>query len=147
MLRRALLLLALVGCSAPGEPPPPPAAVDGVSTLESGVPCVPPSILSEPVGVLPVEPPPGAVLTDVAQQGGQRLITGRVVGSVEDVLEHFRSAPGYVVSRDEDEGRSGRLQLFGARGDVAVTVALLTCPRGSTGFTIATTVTGPSPGG
>ena len=146
MVRRALLLLALTGCTAQGEPPAPPAAVDGVSTVESGVPCAPPSVLSEPVGVLPVEPPPGAVLTDVAEQAGQRLVTGRVAASVDDVLEHFRAAPGYVVSRDEDEGRSGKLQLFGARGDVTVTVALLTCPRGSTGFTLAT-VTGPSPAG
>lgn len=146
MVRRVLLLLLLTGCSAQEEPPPP-SAVDGVSTVESGAPCVPPSPLAEPLAALPVEPPPGAVLTGVTEQAGQRLVTGRVAGPVDGVLEHFRAAPGYVVSRDEDEGRAGRLQLFGARGDVGITVALLTCPRGSTGFTIATAVTSPSPAG
>jgi len=84
--------------------------------------------------------PPGTVLTDVTVQAGQRLVTGQVEGSVQDVLAHFRADPSYVVTRDEDERRSGRLQLFGSRGDVSITVALLTCPRGLTGFTIGTPV-------
>lgn len=91
--------------------------------------------------------PLGSVLTDVRQVGDQRLVTGRAPATVGQVLEHFRSSEGFVVSRDEDEGRSGELQLFGAAGTVGVTVARLTCPRGQTGFTVSTAVTQPSPGG
>ena len=116
--------------------------------MAPGAPCVPPS----PVPAVPtaVRLPAGAVLTDVTVQAGQRLVTGRVALPVEQVLEHFRAAPGYVVTRDEDEGRAGELLLFGAAGDVGVTVAELTCPRGATGFTIATSgaaVTKASPSG
>ena len=93
----------------------------------------------------PVDLPPGSVLTDVRQVGDQRLVTGRVSATVDQVLEHFRTAEGFVVSRDEDEGRAGELQLFGAAGTVGVTVARLTCPRDQTGFTVSTAVTQPSP--
>lgn len=96
--------------------------------------------------------PPGAVLTDVREVGPQRLVTGRTAQTVEQVLAHFRAADGFVVTRDEDEGRAGELQLFGGAGDVTVTVGRITCPRGATSFTVtgpATTgpVTQPSPAG
>ena len=95
----------------------------------------------------PVDLPPGSVLTDVRQVGDQRLVTGRVSTTVAQTLAHFRAADGFVVSRDEDEGRAGELQLFGAAGTIGVTVARLTCPRGQTGFTLSTLVTQPSPAG
>jgi hypothetical protein len=120
--------------------------LEGSSRVESGAPC--PTPAPRPgVPAAPVALPPAAVLTDVTEQAGQRLVTGRVAAPVDQVLEHFRSAPGFVVTRDEDEGRGGRLLLFGARGDVAVTVARLTCPRGFTGFTIAAPGSGVSPSG
>lgn len=136
------LLLALAGCSA--EAPSPPASIEGTSVAASGVACAPPSPLPAPPPDVPLALPPGAVLTDTTLLGGQRLVSGRVEDSVAAVLGHFRAAPGYVVQRDEDEGRSGELVLFGATGDVSVTVARLTCPQGSTGFTIA--VAEPAPG-
>jgi len=141
-----LAALLLTGCGADPEPPPP-ASVEGVSEAASGAPCVPPSPLAAPPEPRPpVLLPPGAVLTDVTEQAGQRLVSGQVEASVEEVLDHFRADPGYVVTRDEDEGRAGRLQLFGARGEVGVTVAVLLCPRGLTGFTISAPVTQPAPG-
>jgi hypothetical protein len=136
---RAGLLVALLvaGCGSAQEPPP--ASVEGESRVELGAPCAPrPVLVADPAPSVPVELPPAGVLTDVTEQAGQRLVTGRVEATVEQVLAHFRAAPGYVVTRDEAEGRAGELLLFGARGDVAVTVATLTCPRGFTGFTIAT---------
>ncbi len=118
----------------------------GTSTAESGAPCVAPSPLdAASVPPPPVDLPRGSELTDVRQVADQRLVTGRVPATVEQVLAHFRAAEGFVVSRDEDEGRSGELQLFGAAGTVGVTVARLTCPPGQTGFTLA--VTQPSPAG
>lgn len=144
LLAAALLLTA---CAAE-EQPPPPVSVEGESLLASGVPCVaPPPLAAPPEAPPPVVLPPGTVLTDVTEQAGQRLVTGQVTATVDEVLAHFRADPGYVVTRDEDEGRSGRLQLFGARGEVGVVVARLTCPAGLTGFTISTAVTRPSPSG
>lgn len=145
-MRALLLAVVLLAACAPAEEPPPPASLEGESVAEPGVPCVPPSPLAAPpVPPPPVALPPGSVLVDVSEQAGQRLVSGRVEATVEQVLAHFRTDPSYVVTRDEDEGRAGRLQLFGARGDVAVTVAELTCPAGLTGFTVATAVTEPSP--
>ena len=141
-----LLPLLLAGCSE--EPPVQPRTQEGVSSAAPGASCAPaPELVADPAPSAPVALPAGAVLTDVTQQAGQRLVTGRVEAPVQEVLEHFRAAPDYVVSRDEDEGRSGRLQLFGARGEVSVTVARLTCPRGSTGFTLGTAVTESAPPG
>ena len=142
--RLALLALVLVaGCSSHQQQP---SSVEGSSTAQSGAPCAAPSPLdAASVPAPPVDLPPGSVLTDVRQVGDQRLVTGRVSATVDQVLEHFRTAEGFVVSRDEDEGRSGELQLFGAAGTVGVTVARLTCPRGQTGFTVSTAVTQPSP--
>lgn len=141
-----LALLATTGCAA--DEPPPPVSVEGESTQVPGVACVPvPPLTAPPTPPPPVVLPAGAVLTDVTVQQGQRLVTGQLEAPVEEVLEHFRNDPGYVVTRDEDEGRAGRLQLFGARGEVGITVAVLTCPRGLTGFTISVPVMQPSPAG
>ncbi len=143
---RHLLLVALLltGCAPADEPPP--VAVEGESTQAPGVTCSPPSPLAA-VPSPPVALPPGSVVVGLDEQAGQRLLTGRVEATVDEVLDHFRGLPGAVVSRDEDEGRTGRLQLFAAAGDVGVTVALLTCPRGLTGFTLSTPVTQSSPAG
>lgn len=68
------------------------------------------------------------------------LLTGRAPVPVTDVLAHFRTAAeqsGYVVSRDEDEGRAGELGFFGTAGDGTVVVSRLACPRGETGFTLS----------
>lgn len=141
-----LALLATAGCAA--DEPQPPVSVEGVSTQVPGLPCVPvPPLTAPPTPPPPVVLPPGTVLTDVTVQSGQRLVTGQVDAPVEEVLAHFRSDPGYVVTRDEDEGRTGRLQLFGARGEVGILAAVLTCPRGLTGFTISVPVMQPSPTG
>ena len=146
-MRAALLSVLLLAACAPAEQPPPPSSVEGVSTAVPGVPCVPASPLAAaPDRPPPVALPPGAVLTDVTEQAGQRLVSGQVGGSVQEVLAHFRRAPAYVVTRDEDEGVAGELVLFGPRGDVAVTVAELACPQGVTGFTLVTAVARPSPG-
>ena len=111
-----------------------------------GAPCVPPSPLAAmPDPLPPVALPPGSVLTDVTEQADQRLVTGRVALPVAEVLEHFRRDPSYVVTQDEDEGVAGRLRLFGAAGEVSVTVAELTCPAGLTGFTVTTAGRQPSP--
>lgn len=125
--------------------------VEGTSTVASSSPCsvAAPIVAPERGTVLPL--PPGAVLTDVTEQTGQRLATGRVEAGVEEVLAHFRAAAasgGYVVQRDEDEGRAGRLLLFGSAGEIGVTVARLTCPRGATGFTLAVPLASkPAPSG
>jgi hypothetical protein len=147
---RPLLLAGLVllaGCA--DEPPQaPPVSVEGESRVEPGRSCAPvPPLAAAPSPPPPVQLPTGSVLTDVTVQQDQRLVTGRVDATVQEVLEHFRRDPGYVVTRDEDEGRSGRLQLFGARGALGVTVAVLTCPQGLTGFTISSPVTQESPAG
>lgn len=112
--------------------------MEGSSTVESSRPCVAAPPLA-PVPPVPVALPAGALVTDVTEAAGQRLVTGRVEATVEQVLAHFRSVPGFVVTRDEDEGRAGELQLFGSTGDVGVTVARSTCPRGETRFTLSTT--------
>lgn len=144
-----MLPLLVAGCST--EPAEQPATQEGVSSAAPGATCSPaPELVADPTPSAPVALPAGAVLTDVTEQAGQRLVSGRVALSVGEVLAHFRADPAYVVTRDEDEGRSGTLQLFGARGDVGITVADLTCPAGLTGFTIATAraaVTQPSPVG
>ena len=137
-------MLTVAGCSDERAEPLPPASVEGSSSAVSGAPCVPTPALTAAVPPPPVALPAGAVLTDVRQAGAQRLVSGRVEATVDEVLAHFRSAPGFVVSRDEDEGRAGELQLFGAAGDVGVTVARLTCPRGATSFTVAVTQASPS---
>ena len=143
-----VLVLALSGCGEDPEPVARPGGnvQEGTSTVESGAACVPAAEVDQPLPAsypsrLPL--PPGAVLTDVRRQGEQDLVTGRVEGDADDVLTHFREAAepaGFGVVRDEDEGRSGRLQLFGAAAVVDVTVARLTCPRGSAGFTLAVQV-------
>lgn len=147
-LAAGALVLLLTACAGQQEDPPPPSSVEGSSLLASSAPCAAPSPLDAaavPPG--PVALPPGTVLTDVTQAGDLRLVTGRAPLTVDEVLAHFRTAEGFVVTRDEDEGRGGELQLFGTSGDVTVTVARLTCPQGSTGFTVASAVSQPSPPG
>ena len=137
-MRRTTAALALLAVTACGDPSP--TAVDGTSTQESGAACRP----SEPLPSLPPVPadlalPPGSVLTDARPLGGGTSVTGRVEAPVEQVLAHFRGAvdaAGFVLQRDEDEGRAGELAFFGARGSGQVTVGRLTCPRGATGFTV-----------
>ena len=127
----ATLLLVLPACASD-----PPSVVEGQSTVESGFACVPASPVPAALPAGFPQPPPGAVLTAVAPE----QVTGRVVAEVADVLAHFRAAveqAGYVVRREEDEGRSAQLAFFGARGEGAATIAALTCPEGSTGFTLS----------
>jgi hypothetical protein len=115
---------------------------EGTSTVESGRPCTPApaSDGALPPGYPPrLALPPGAVVTDISRQAGLDLVTGRVDAPVDAVLTHFRESAepaGFVVTRDEDEGQAGRLQLFGATSEIGVTVARLGCPRGATGFTV-----------
>ena len=136
-MRRLLLpvLLLVAGCGVP------PAVVEGRSSVESGAACVPaPAVATPPPAGLP-ELPEGTTLTAV----GDGTVSGRVPAPVAEVVEHFRAAmdrAGYVVQREEDEGRAVRLGFFGARGDATLDVALLTCPVGSTGFTLAVRTTG-----
>jgi hypothetical protein len=142
---RALLLLALVLGSATGcadESEPTPRVQEGVSGVESPRQCVPEPAVTDPVP--PGYPtalalPAGTVVTYVEEQPGAQVVSGRVDGDVAVVLEHFRTVAepaGFAVIRDEDEGRGGRLQLFGVESEVAVVVAKLACPAGSARFTV-----------
>ena len=131
-MRRLLVVPLLVaGCAAQ----PPPSGAEGRSVAESGRPCVPPSpVVGTPPAGLP-ELPPGAVLTAL----GPDRASARIEGEIDDVVARLKRAfdrAGYVVQREEDEGRSVRLAFFGAAGDATLTVAQLTCPKGSTGFTV-----------
>ena len=134
-------LLALTACSSP--PDRPPLTQDGVSVVESARPCEPQPATSDPVPEgfpRQLALPPGAVLTGVGSAAGSAQVTGRAEGDAGELLEHLGAAAGpagFAVFRDEDEGRSGRLQLFGATSEVAVTVARLGCPPGSSAFTVA----------
>jgi hypothetical protein len=139
----ALALGAAAGCSQDADAPAPPRVQDGISVVESGNPCVPEPAVAGP---LPAEYPTalafpeGAVVTYVETRPGTQILSGRVDGDAAGVLEHFRTVAepaGFAVVRDEDEGRAGRLQLFGATSEVAITVAKLTCPAGSAGFTVS----------
>lgn len=142
LLALAAVLALVTGCTDDAEPPSP-RVQDGVSVVESGRPCEPQPAVPGPLPeaypqalVLPA----GSLVTDVREQAGAQLVTGRVEGDASAVLEHFRAAAepaGFAVIRDEDEGRAGRLQLFGVGSEVGVTVAQLTCPAGSTGFTLS----------
>lgn len=129
------MLLASTGCGGSS-----PAAVEGTSTQESGAPCQVPSPLpSAPPVPAGLALPAGSVLTATGPVAGSASVTGRVEAPVDEVLAHFRDAvdaAGFVLQRDEDEGRAGELAFFGARGNGQVTVSRLTCPRGATGFTV-----------
>lgn len=139
-------LLTLTGCGA--DAPRAERGVDsvqeGTSTVESGAPCVPAPEVSAPLPAsypASLALPRGAVVTSVGRQGGFDLVSGRVEAPAEDVLDHFRDAAepaGFAIVRDEDEGRAGQLQLFGPSRELGITVAQLTCPRGSSGFTLRT---------
>lgn len=138
MVTRVLLPAALLLLTACSADPAPTTVVEGRSTQVPGRACAPPSPLpSPPPQAVPL--PPGAAVTAYASRDGQSVLTGRTADSVDEVLAHFRTTlerEGYVLSRDEDEGRAGELGFFGARADGTVTVARLTCPRGQTGFTL-----------
>lgn len=130
-MRRLLVLVALLTACG-GERP---LVVEGESTVESGLPCSPASPVGEASPESLPSLPPGSVLTLV----GPDTATGRVEQRIEDVVAHFRTAfdrAGYVVQREEDEGRSAQLAFFGNAGTATLTVAELTCPSGSTGFTV-----------
>lgn len=131
-------LATLAGCSS--APAPPPASVEGTSIAASGRPCEPPGPLpSSPALPAGLDLPPGSIVTAGAAEGGQTVLTGRVGSSVEDVLDHFRTAidrAAFVLQRDEDEGRSGVLEFFSASGEGSVVIARQTCPRGEVGFTV-----------
>ena len=128
---RALLVLPLLLAGCTTEP----SVVEGRSSVEPGASCVPaPAVADGPSEGLPALPP-GTTVT----AAGKGTVSGRVPAPVDDVVEHFRAAmdrAGYVVQREEDEGRAVRLAFFGARGDATLDVALLTCPAGSAGFTL-----------
>lgn len=141
------LVAALAAAACSGEPAAPPvrdgsSVQEGTSTVESGAPCVP---APETTAALPatypprLPLPPGSLLTAVERLGGVDLVSGRVDAGAEAVLDHFRTAAepaGFAVVRDEDEGRAGKLQLFGSTATLDVTVAQLTCPRGASSFTV-----------
>ena len=133
-MRRGLLVLPLLlaGCGGTEVP----SVVMGSSSAEPGASCAPaPAVDAELPDGYPL-PPAGAELTAVA--GGS--VTGRVDDPVESAAAHFRAELerlGYVVQREEDEGRAVLIGFFGAAAEGTVTVAELTCPRGSTGFTVA----------
>ena len=79
--------MLVAGCADPAQPP---SSVEGSSRAESGTPCVAPSALdAASVPPPPVDLPPGSVLTDVRQAGEQRLVTGRVSATVDQVLAHL----------------------------------------------------------
>ena len=130
MLRALPLVVLLVGCASS-----PPLVSEGESAVESGEPCRPASPVPDPLPSAFPSPPAGSDLTLV--EAG--TASGRVSLPFDDVLAHWKAAfdrAGYVVQREEDEGRAVRLAFFGARGDAELVVATLTCPAGSTGFTV-----------
>lgn len=144
--------LATAACS--GEPEQPAvregsSVQEGTSTVESGAPCVPTPVTAAPLpAAFPqrLALPAGSEQIGVERRGEVDLLTWRVPGSAAQVLTHFRDAAepaGFAVVRDEDEGRTGKLQLFGASSTIDITVASLTCPRGSAAFTLQL----PSPSG
>ena len=138
-------MLLVTGCSAPAAPPAP-STVEGESSVAPGRPCAPATALPS-VPPLPqdVALPAGAVVTAYEGTADVVSVTGRTDLRVDEVLDHFRTAlqrAGFVLQRDEDEGRAGQLGFFGARADGSVTVARLTCPRGATGFTLRATSAG-----
>ena len=131
-MRRLLLVLPLLAAGC-GEDRP--LVVEGRSIAESSAPCVAASPVADPLPRDFPQPPPGAVLTAVAPV----QVTGRVDAEVEQVLAHFQAAvdaAGYIVQREEDEGRSAQLAFFGARNEGSIVIAAVGCPRGSTGFTM-----------
>ena len=125
-----LLVVLLAGCASS-----PPLVTEGESAVESGEPCRPASPVATPLPSAFPTPPAGADLTLV--EAG--TVSGRVAQPFDDVVAHWKAAfdrAGYVLQREEDEGRAVRLAFFGARGDAELVVATLTCPAGSTGFTV-----------
>ena len=130
MLRALPLVVLLAGCASS-----PPLVTEGESAVESGEPCRPASPVPGPLPSGFPPPPAGSDLT-LIEPG---TASGRVALPFGDVVAHWKAAfdrAGYVVQRQEDEGRAVRLAFFGAKGDADLVVATLTCPAGSTGFTV-----------
>ena len=133
-MRRLLPLLALVLAACADGP----TVVDGTSTLSTGAPCAAaPAVPGAPPAGAP-ELPTGSVLTEVAPD----VVSGRAPGEVADVAAQVRAAierAGYVLVREEDEGRGVRLGWFGVRGAGTVSLARSTCPPGTTAFSVRVT--------
>lgn len=133
-MRRLLLALPLLlaGCSGADVP----SVVLGSSSAEPGASCAPAPAVQAALPEGYPSPPPGAELTAVSDGS----VTGRVSGPVDVTADHFRAElerRGYVVQREEDEGRAVLIGFFGAAAEGTLTIAELICPRGSTGFTVA----------
>ena len=124
------------------------ASSEGMSVAEPGPACTPaPRVRADLPADFPagLELPARTVLTGVDASAGSTVVSGRVRASVQDVLVHFRTAverAGLVVQREESEGRSGELVFFGAEAEGGVRVAKLSCPAGSTSFTVRASRTG-----
>ena len=133
--------LLLTGCTAGQDQAP--RVVQGTSVAEPGPSCSPSPVMGSALPeTFPVDValPPGAELTEVGAGRGFALASGRTAGTVEEVLEHFRTAlpqAGLFVGRDEDEGRAGELTFLGGSTEGAVTVARLRCPEGAVSFTLS----------
>lgn len=126
-----MLVAALLTTACSAEP----SVVEGRSTAVPGATCVPAAAVADRAPEGFPELPAGTVLTAVSPAS----VSGRVAARVDDVVRHFTAEldrSGYVVQRAEDEGRAARLAFFGARGDATLDVALLTCPAGSSAFTL-----------
>ncbi|MCU1690911.1 MAG: hypothetical protein JWM64_2 [Frankiales bacterium] len=143
LLLLGVALLAGAGCTSSGPATAPRAAVvNGTSVVEGPTTCSPaPARLSALPPAFPVDLPlpPGTVLLGAGPAGGEQTVTGRVAGTPQDVLAHFRSAltsAGLVVGRDEDEGRSAQLTFLGGSSEGGLAVARLTCPAGASRFTL-----------
>lgn len=129
--RLLLLAVLLAGCGGGDRP----LVVEGKSTVESGPPCAPASPVDAPAPADLPELPVGSVLTAV----GPGTVTGRVEQPLRHVVTELKAAfdrAGYVVQREQDEGRAVQLAFFGTAGTATLAVAELTCPSGSTGFTL-----------
>ena len=124
------------------------ASSEGTSVAEPRPSCTPaPRVRADLPADFPagLELPARTVLTGVDASDGSTVVSGRVRASVQDVLVHFRTAverAGLVVQREESEGRSGELVFFGAEAEGGVAVAKLSCPAGSTSFTVRASRTG-----
>lgn len=143
------MLITVAGACSSERPT---SAETGRSIVESAAPCPTPSWLGGLPASFPAQLalPREAQLTSLLERGGYTLATGHAPGSVPAVLAHFREAvagAGYVVEREEDEGRGAQLAFFGATAEGSVTIARSRCPPGATAFTVTArrNAAGPEP--